>query len=115
MPETTRMDRKRAARLHESITLLENSHPDLSARTPGGVGGIVVAVMAVLTVVLSLVLATVGTLVVGSAFILALYLCALSYRVRLVVRRTDHKAMIEISAEEARAIPDGDLPVYTIL
>lgn len=102
-------------RLEASVSGLADRVPLVSARkllTPGqrnsllGLGA---------AVVLGLVLAPVDTVIALVAVITAVYVVGILYRVTLFRRAAGSDAVERVSDEEARAVPDDDLPVYTVL
>ena len=57
----------------------------------------------------------VGTLTMVMGALVALYAIALWFRIDLARRGERHEARVEVSDEEARAVPDRDLPMYSVL
>jgi cellulose synthase/poly-beta-1,6-N-acetylglucosamine synthase-like glycosyltransferase len=105
-----------ATRLEISIGLLESVHPGLSARATASKGrrrGVLVTILAV--VVVGMFAAPIRTLSVLFGITVLLYLIALWYRAQLMFRRGDQRPGTWITDDEARVIPDEDLPVYTVL
>ena len=68
-----------------------------------------------LAVLVALVLAPRPTLVVAVGSLIAHYLCSLVYRVRRFWLGLRRGALLIVSDEDARAIADRDLPIYTVL
>jgi len=102
-------------RLERSITLLERSHPKLSARRPEGRAARLILFGVLGVLVVSAVLAPMGTAIAVCGFIMLLYLIALGYRLQLVIHRPDQPSAMRVDDEEALALDDADLPVYTVL
>ncbi len=101
--------------LDASLHLVEEASPGMSAsvrtdRRQRMVGGIVV-----LAVLVSLLLAPIGTLVALTAFATCLYLITLWHRVHLVRIALGADTSLRVSDDDARAVPDEELPVYTLL
>jgi cellulose synthase/poly-beta-1,6-N-acetylglucosamine synthase-like glycosyltransferase len=66
-------------------------------------------------ILLLLVVTPLGTLTAAIALATVLYVAALVYRLLMFRTSLDAPQMVVISEEDARAIPDDELPVYTIL
>ena len=103
------------AALTQAVDGLRLRHPDLSAsRVLTQRQGLVMVGVAV-ACVLGLVFAPLTTGVFISACIASLYLLVLVSNVAVFRRLIRTPRVIEISDAEARAIPDGELPVYTVM
>jgi cellulose synthase/poly-beta-1,6-N-acetylglucosamine synthase-like glycosyltransferase len=95
---------------------LADAAPELSARVgKRGRTGLVAAAVVLALLVLAAVL---QPLVVGLTFVAVLtaaYAATLVHRVELMRRALNQDATIYVTDEEARAVPDRSLPVYTVL
>lgn len=103
------------AALHDAVHGLRERDPLASAAVAfvpwqkwAGLGALAV-------VVLALVLATKGTLIALTAVCTFLYLITLADRVLLLTRGLARDAILTVSDERALAVPDADLPTYTVL
>jgi cellulose synthase/poly-beta-1,6-N-acetylglucosamine synthase-like glycosyltransferase len=65
--------------------------------------------------IVGLVFSTVATLIAVVSVITAVYVCTTIYRFVLFMRSTRSDVVVEVTDEEARAVPDSALPVYTVL
>lgn len=74
-----------------------------------------VGAVAVLVLVVALVVATTGTLVVLTALCTAAYLITLADRLILLSRGLARDAILTVTDELALAVPEEDLPRYTVL
>lgn len=95
---------------------LADHDPELSTRPrPARRRARAVTAAAALLLLLALVLAprTTGAVVVG--LLVALYAAATAHRLLLVRRAVTDDPTVQVSDEEARAVPDAELPVYTVL
>lgn len=106
---------KSARALHDSVHGLREKDPLSSAsvvlvRWQAWALGIGAALL-----VLGLVVATVPTLIAASAVTTLVYLGALADRLLLLVRGLARDAILRVDDERARAMPDEDLPRYTVL
>jgi cellulose synthase/poly-beta-1,6-N-acetylglucosamine synthase-like glycosyltransferase len=101
--------------LDRSINGLHDEMPEMSAYQTLSLGQkrVLLTMAAVLVVVLPA--NPLATGVLACAIASALYVLVLSYRTNLFVRSLRDTPGIEVSDEDARAIPDERLPVYTIL
>jgi len=101
--------------LERSLVGLRRAAPDMSAHTVLSVRqrvGLVAAVAAVVCALLGNLLLTAQVLV---ALITVFYGLALGYRLLLVRRGMRDENTVHVTDEEALAVADGDLPVYTVL
>jgi glycosyltransferase XagB len=101
--------------LERSLVGLRRAAPDMSAHTVLSVRqrvGLVAAVAAVVCALLGNLLLTAQVLV---ALITLFYGLALGYRLLLVRRGMRDENTVHVTDEEALAVADGDLPVYTVL
>ncbi|RNE49388.1 glycosyltransferase [Corynebacterium alimapuense] len=107
-------EQKRAA-LEDAIDGLRTRDPLVSAAIAfTGRQKILFASLAVLTL-LGLILATNWMLVFISGTMIAVYVLTLVDRMVMFYRGLDQNAILRVSDEEALAIPDEDLPAYTVL
>ena len=103
------------ARLRSAVESLERRSPTMSARhlldrrQARLLGGLALVTLA------GLVLAPIGTLIVLVVLVTLAYVLTLSYRVLLFVWSARDPALVIVTDEEAMAVPDRDLPVYTVL
>jgi len=102
-------------RLQASVSGLANRVPDMSVRrvftTPqrllvGAVAGLIVA---------GSVVSVDDTFLALGALITVFYGVCVAYRVYLFIRSTGPGVSEVVTEEEARAVPDGELPLYTVL
>ena len=101
--------------LERSLVGLRRAAPDMSAHTVLSVRqrvGLVAAVAAVVCALLGNLLLTAQVLV---ALITLFYGLALGYRLLLVRRGMRDENTVHVTDEEALAVADVDLPVYTVL
>lgn len=108
-------DRSPSGDLTESIEGLRDRWPRHSAHVVLTRTQRVGLVASVLLMGPMLLFWTMGTLQVLVAAITVVYAAALAFRIALVWAATRHEHRIRVSDDEARAIPDDELPVYTIL
>jgi cellulose synthase/poly-beta-1,6-N-acetylglucosamine synthase-like glycosyltransferase len=103
------------ARLEESITRVSRVDPELAADpllTPRQRYFLVgFALVALAGVVISPVDTAIGLM----ALVTAIYSAVVIYRAMLFVKARRSNNTVRVSDEEARAVPDADLPIYTIL
>lgn len=106
-------DQRRA--LHEAVAGLRERHPESSA-TPPFVRWqwMTLAVIGVLLVAGGVLAPRVTAIVVTSAVSL-LYLATIVQRVQLFVTGLDASAIMRVSDADARAVPESELPTYTVL
>ena len=101
--------------LAASIDGLRNLWPGLSAHVVlTRIQKVLLAAVVVLAAA-ALVWRPVGTLQILIGFITVVYSGAIAFRVALVWAAGRQEHRVWISNEEARAVPDEDLPVYTVL
>ncbi|MGZ4796299.1 MAG: glycosyltransferase family 2 protein [Acidimicrobiia bacterium] len=94
---------------------LLRTRPDLSAARPldrGQRRGLLVVGLAV---VLAFVVATRPTLIALVSLVTAVYAAATVYRVMLLRAALRSDATVHVTDDDARAVPDAELPVYTVL
>jgi len=101
--------------LDASINGLRQDRPELSAASTLVPWQRIALLASAASVVLLAVLAprVAGTLVVGACVVC--YVAAVLFRLRLFVLSLKVDARIMVSEEEARALSDDDLPVYTVM
>jgi cellulose synthase/poly-beta-1,6-N-acetylglucosamine synthase-like glycosyltransferase len=98
-----------------SVEGLRQKHPELSAhQTLTRNGRRVLIAMAVILGV-GLVGAPLEVLIALNALLLSVYVATLVHRLVLFRRAIRNPALLSVSDDEARARPDDELPVYTIL
>jgi cellulose synthase/poly-beta-1,6-N-acetylglucosamine synthase-like glycosyltransferase len=95
--------------------ILRSLAPELSAQATVTTRQARALIVAGLAVVALLAIAPLETATGLVAIVTLLYSAAFIYRLRLFWGSVNAAPMLRISDEEARSIPDGDLPVYTIL
>jgi cellulose synthase/poly-beta-1,6-N-acetylglucosamine synthase-like glycosyltransferase len=89
--------------------------PEMSARHTLNRSQKVALVVGVLTLVAFALLAPVPTATTLIALATFVYLAILIQRVRIFALAMDHPEMITVTDEEARAVPENRLPIYTVL
>jgi len=102
-------------RLEASVSGLADRAPSVSVRrllTPRQAVALSVALLAVMV---GLVVSADDTLMVLGASITLVYLTCAVYRIRLFVRSTGTRASEIVTDAEARAVPEAELPTYTVL
>jgi cellulose synthase/poly-beta-1,6-N-acetylglucosamine synthase-like glycosyltransferase len=102
-------------RLEASISGLADRVPEVSVRRllPLGQRRILIALGVFLLG--GLVVSPVDTLIALAGVITLVYAVCIAYRIFLFLRSTRSDVSGVVSDDEARAIPDGDLPSYTVL
>lgn len=110
-PELSRSD----AALHDSVHGLRERDPLASAAVAFVPWQKWAGIVLLMTVTLALVLETTGTLIALTALCTLLYLITLGDRVLLLSRGLARDAIMTVSDERARLVPDSELPVYTVL
>ena len=101
--------------LAESLGWVEAKNPGMTAASQVNSRQKIVLVSAVVIVVLCLILAPLGTLIALTTVATAVYLITLCHRIYLVRIGLGDDSSIQVADEDARAVPDEDLPVYTLL
>lgn len=104
-----------AAALHDSVHGLREREPLASAAVAFVPWQKWVGLTGLAVLVVLLVVATTGTLIALTATCTAVYLITLADRVVLLSRGLARDAIMTIPDERALAIPDEDLPTYTVL
>ncbi|WP_426573599.1 glycosyltransferase family 2 protein [Aquihabitans sp. McL0605] len=103
------------ARLEVSRTRLQQAAPDLSAeRLMRRRQWIVLLVVGLLALV-CVVLAPKATVIVVVGICTVVYLATVVHRVAMTILSAQGGSIVSVSDEEARAVPDAVLPVYTVL
>ncbi|GLB64544.1 N-acetylglucosaminyltransferase [Dietzia sp. NCCP-2495] len=103
------------AALHDSVHGLRERDPLASAAVPFVRWQKWVGVVAVVSMVVALVAATDATLIILTALCTVAYLVTLADRVLLLSRGLARDAIMTIPDDRARAVPDSELPRYTVL
>jgi glycosyltransferase XagB len=88
---------------------------DMSAQATLSHGQRQVLLLVGLVVLAGLVASPLATLTVAVAVATVLYVAMLGFRLVMFREALSHPAIQQVSDEEARQIPDGELPLYTIL
>jgi glycosyltransferase XagB len=101
--------------LEQSLDWVEVASPGMTARSQINRTQKVGLILAAVLLVLAVVLAPVGTVVVLTTIATLVYLITLWHRVHLVRIGLSDDASIQVADEDARAVPDEDLPIYTLL
>ena len=110
-----RSEVEQAAALAEAVDGLRERHPDLSAsRVLTRAQGLVLLGIA-LACVLGFVVAPVPTGVLLSGCVAAIYVLVFVSNVAVFRRLIHAPHIVEVTDEEACAIPDNELPVYTVM
>jgi LPXTG-site transpeptidase (sortase) family protein len=103
------------ARLEVSRTRLETAAPDLSAqRLMRRRQWLVLAVIGAV-VLICLILAPLATAIVFVGLCTVVYLATVVHRVVIMMLSVRGESILMVSDEDARAVPDEDLPIYTVL
>ncbi|HYM96432.1 MAG TPA: glycosyltransferase [Candidatus Sulfotelmatobacter sp.] len=99
----------------DAVETLRRHWPELSAHRTLTPGQIAVFGGAAVTIAVAALLHPPLVMITLLALSTALYLAALIYRTVLLRIALRHPALVQVSDDAARAIPDAELPVYTIL
>jgi cellulose synthase/poly-beta-1,6-N-acetylglucosamine synthase-like glycosyltransferase len=102
-------------RLGASVSGLAEKVPLVSARSSFSIGQRRLLLAIALLLVVGLVFWTIPTAIAVVSVITVAYVCTTTYRFRLFIKSTHSDVVIVITDEEARAVPDSALPVYTVL
>jgi len=102
-------------RLRASVGGLLSKAPEVSAKRVLSDRQRSIAIALVAVIVICAVISVLTTCIVLIGILIFLYLVAFSYRVVLFNRSTRPGGLERVSDEEARSIPDSELPIYTIL
>ena len=103
------------ARVERAAFGLAREHPEVSAAHPLDRNQRRILVVTGLAAAVALVLAPLVTMLVFVVVATAGYVAGVLYRVVLFRRSVRSTSVISVSDGEARAVPDADLPVYTVL
>lgn len=101
--------------LDRSINWLRDANPEMSAYRTITAQQRWFLIGCVVAVVVGVALNALVTIVAVNLVATALYVAAFSYKFRLALRALDEPALISVGDEDALAIRDADLPVYTVL
>jgi LPXTG-site transpeptidase (sortase) family protein len=103
------------ARLDHARDWLSDGAPELSSQTLLSKGQRITAAVVLVALVVGVVLSAkdVGIAFVGLAT--ASYAAIVANRVAMTLRSLRHPNLVVVSDEDARAVPDDELPVYTVL
>jgi glycosyltransferase XagB len=112
---TVMSDEEARLRLEASISGLADRAPVMSARKLLTRQQQVIFVLLVVVIAFCLIIATLGTVLVLVGIVTVIYVVAVSYRTYLFVKSTGSNAVEVVSDEEARAVPDEELPFYTVM
>jgi len=104
-----------AATLATALSAVESAEPGMTSSTGTSRGQRRAFVVAALLVALGLVLNAAATAAVLTTLITLLYLATIIHRVRLVRRSLRSDPAHHVSDDDARAVPDHLLPIYTVL
>ncbi|HXA27605.1 MAG TPA: glycosyltransferase [Candidatus Angelobacter sp.] len=102
-------------RLADSIDGLRLRFPDMSASTVLSSGQRRVLATAAVLLVFGFLFAPIATLVALNGVVAVLYTVVLVHNVRVWRRIVHEPTLLHISDAEARAIPDCELPVYSVM
>jgi cellulose synthase/poly-beta-1,6-N-acetylglucosamine synthase-like glycosyltransferase len=106
---------ERTSRVRMAADGLADAAPDLSARRRPNVRGRVIGGVLALALVGIAVWAPLATASVFVALLIIAYTATLVHRIELMRRALRNDATLYVDDDEARAVPDEDLPVYTVL
>ncbi len=110
------MDRAETGlRLEASISGLAEKAPSVSVRRLLSTSQLTVLLASVLLIVAGCVVDVDDTLLALGAVLTLMYLSCVVYRFRLFVRSTGAHVSEVVSDDEARAVPDDELPTYSVL
>jgi glycosyltransferase XagB len=101
--------------LAESLTWVETASPGMTASSQINRGQKITLGVAAALLLLASVLAPTGTVIVLTTTATFVYLITLWHRVHLVRIGLGDDSSIQVADEDARAIPDDQLPIYTLL
>ena len=108
-------DEFKAAALHDAVYGLREKRPLSSASVAFVPWQKWLTLGLVAVVILALVFATIPTLTVLTAVCTAGYIATLADRLLLFSRGLARDAIFTVDDDEARAVPEQDLPTYTVL
>ncbi|MEX0768012.1 MAG: glycosyltransferase family 2 protein [Microthrixaceae bacterium] len=101
--------------LEDSLSWVERASPGMTASSQVNRGQKIGLIAGGLLLVLACVLAPIGTVMVLTTLATFLYLITLAHRVCLVRIGLSSDASIQVADEDALAVADEDLPIYTLL
>jgi cellulose synthase/poly-beta-1,6-N-acetylglucosamine synthase-like glycosyltransferase len=105
----------RVAALVESVHGLRQLWPARSAHVVVGRAQWVTVIMVAATVIVAGIWRPTSTLALLTGLVTVGYAVAILFRVALVWAATRREHRVRVNDEEARAVPDDELPVYTVL
>ena len=108
-------EREAGLRLEASISGLADRVPGVSVRRLLTLGQRRLLLAFCALVVVGLVLSVVDTVVAIVSIVTVVYVVCMGYRVYLFIRSTRANVSEVVTDEEARAVPDAELPTYTVL
>ncbi len=108
-------DAEAQLRLQASISGLAVKAPSVSVRRLFTVGQRRVFIGLLVAIVVGLLISAVDTVTVLVAIVTVAYAVCVAYRVYLFVRSTGTDVAEAVSDDEARAVPDEELPTYTVM
>jgi cellulose synthase/poly-beta-1,6-N-acetylglucosamine synthase-like glycosyltransferase len=112
----TAIDESEAAlRLEASISGLADRVPEVSARSLLSRGQLHLLAFASLMTAIGLIVSVTDTLIAVVAVITCFYLALVLYRFRLFILSAHEDVVVRITDEEARAVEEEFLPIYTVL
>ena len=111
--EMTELDARLS--IEEALSCVERTHPGMSAQHRLSRGQRIGGVATALLVLVALIVRPVGTLMLAVTSCTLVYLATIAHRVAMVRSALRSDPLISISDADARAIPDADLPLYTVL
>ncbi len=101
--------------LERSINGLRSQAPEMSADRTLSRGQVTALIGLLAVFAVLLIVSPIQTLIGLNVIITALYVAAIAHKFHLARRALRQQHLVSISDEEARAIPDNDLPIYTVL
>jgi len=102
-------------RLDASTSGLALQAPDVSAQSLLSRGQLLTLLATGALIVIGAIFSLTDTAIVLVAILTFIYLATTSYRVMLFVRSLRAEVVESVSDSEARAVPDDELPIYTVL
>jgi cellulose synthase/poly-beta-1,6-N-acetylglucosamine synthase-like glycosyltransferase len=101
--------------LDQAINGLRRRSPEMSAYRTFSRGQRRVLLAVAAATLLGLVIRPLPTLIVLNLLVTILYVAAFAYKFHLARRSLRRPTLVEVTDEDARAVPDADLPLYTVL
>lgn len=101
--------------LVQAVNGLRWRSPEMSAYRTFSRGQKWVLLVVATATVVGLVIRPIPTLIVLNLLVTILYVAAFAYKFHLARRSLRQPGLVEVTDEEARAVPDADLPLYTVL